>query len=46
MNDSFIDRQKIDRWASAKVKVSSKMSRWKKTENQPSSEYCPNFTSP
>ena len=38
MSDSLTERQKIDRCASAKANVSSKMSRWKKTENQPSSE--------
>ena len=36
-SDSLTERQKIDRCASARPTVSSKMSRWKKIENQASS---------
>ncbi|MNL66886.1 hypothetical protein D3C87_1914180 [compost metagenome] len=44
--DSLIERQIIERCASARPRVSSNMSRWKSTENQPSIENCPNLTSP
>ena len=45
-SESRTERQRIERLALAKERVSSKMSRSKKTENQPSSDQCQSFTSP
>jgi hypothetical protein len=46
MIDSLTERQKIATCASAIVTVSSKMSRCRKTENQPSVENSQYLTSP